>query len=176
MAKDKKIIALSGRNIFVNNKGQTIYYVKSSRIGYVIPESEFNRFRMLQNRIVIGAVAAIFLSVFANVSYLMSGILGIAVYVFLEFVLRSKLLPKCTQFANFVPEKAKSTIEVMAQEDNKRLILKIVLWFALSILLIVNLYTMKQEPDLIIKLTSVAFSIYAFIVACMQLKALLMKK
>lgn len=174
MAKKQSVIALSGRNIFKNSKNQTIYYSKRKNIGYVIPESDFNQFRTMQNRYVLGAIVAIFLNIFADISYLISGIVGLIVILILEYHFRSKLLAKYTQFANFVPEKTKSTMDILADEDRNRLILKTVLWFALSVLLILNLFSLENKDNLIIG-ASVLFSIYAFYVGILQVRAIIKK-
>lgn len=174
MAKKQSVIALSGRNIFKNSKNQTIYYSKSKKIGYVIPESDFNQFRTMQNRYVLGAIAAIFLNIFADISYWICGLVGIALILILEYNFRCKLLAKFTQFANFVPEKSKSTMDILADEDRNRLILKTVLWFALSVLLILNLFSLENKDALVVG-ASVLFSIYAFYVAIMQIRAIIHK-
>lgn len=174
MAKKQSVIALSGRNIFKNSKNQTIYYSKRKNIGYVIPESDFNQFRTMQNRYVLGAIVAIFLNIFADISYLISGIVGLIVILILEYHFRSKLLARYTQFANFVPEKTKSTMDILADEDRNRLILKTVLWFALSVLLILNLFSLENKDNLIIG-ASVLFSIYAFYVGILQVRAIIKK-
>ena len=57
----KNTPALSGHNIYKDKHGQTIYFNKRTRVGYVVPEKDFSKFQILQMRYILALVIAVLL-------------------------------------------------------------------------------------------------------------------
>lgn len=165
--------AISGRNIYKDKHGQTIYFNKRTRVGYVIPEKDFSKFQILQMRYILALVVAVLLYSMTKVNYWLIGIVLVAVAVGMELTLRFKVLPSYTQYQNFQPEKGESQLDLMIKEGRNKLLLRTCLLILLSILLIVNLFTMDGEPTIILIILSVLLSIASLVYAGVQIKGIL---
>lgn len=165
--------ALSGRNIYKDKHGQTIYFNKKTRVGYVIPEKDFSKFQILQMRYVLALVVAVLLYSMTQINYWLAGFVLVAVAVGMELTLRFKVLPSYTQYQNFQPEKGESHLDLMVKEGRNKLLLRTCLLILLSILLIVNLFTMDEEPTIILIILSVLLSIVSLVYAGVQIKGIL---
>lgn len=165
--------ALSGHNIYKDKHGQTIYYNKRTRVGYVIPEKDFSKFQILQMRYVFALVVAVLLYSMTQINYWLSGFVLVAVAVGMELTLRFKVLPSYTQYQNFQPEKGESQLDLMVKEGRNKLLLRTFLLILLSILLIVNIFTMDGEPTIIFIILSVILSIISLVYAGVQIKGIL---
>ena len=170
---NKNTPALSGRNIFKDKHGQTIYFNKKTRVGYVIPEKDFSKFQILQMRYVLALVVAVLLYSMTHINYWLTGFVLVAVAVGMELTLRFKVLPSYTQYQNFQPEKGESQFDLMIKEGRNKLLLRTCLLILLSILLIVNLFTMDDEPTILLIILSVVLSIAALVYAGMQIKGII---
>lgn len=165
--------ALSGHNIYKDKHGQTIYFNKRTRVGYVIPEKDFSKFQILQMRYVFALVVAVLLYSMTHINYWLTAFVLIAVAVGMELTLRFKVLPSYTQYQNFQPEKGESQLDLMVKEGRNKLLLRTCLLILLSILLIVNLFTMDGEPTIILIICSVIMSIGSLIYAGFQIRGIL---
>ena len=57
------------RDSYKDKHGQTIYYNKRTRVGYVVPEKDFSKFQILQMRYILALVIAVLLYSMTNISY-----------------------------------------------------------------------------------------------------------
>lgn len=169
----KNTPVLTGHNIYKDKHGQTIYYNKKTRVGYLIPEKDFSKFQILQMRYILALVIAVLLYSMTNISYWLTGIVLVAVALGMEYTLRVKVLPSYTQYQNYEVEKGESQLDLMVKEGRNKLILRACLLILLSILLIVNLFTMGDEPTLVLIILSVILSIASLIYAGMQIRGII---
>ncbi len=169
----KNTPALSGHNIYKDKHGQTIYFNKKTRVGYVVPEKDFSKFQILQMRYILALVIAVLLYSMTNISYWLTGIVLVAVAIGMEVTLRVKVLPGYTQYQNFEPEKGESQLDLMVKEGRNKLLLRTCLLLLLSILLIVNLFTMDEEPTIILIILSVILSIASLVYAGVQIRGII---
>lgn len=137
-----KEIVLNSRNVYYDKHKRAIYYNKRKGIGYVIPKESEGRFQTLSYRFIIGIIVIIFAEIFFFHNLLFSVPAGIAAYAFLEYQYQ-RFLSGLPQLKNFEPEKAKSTTEKQMELSTGSLLLRCGLYFALAILLILNLFTTK---------------------------------
>ena len=91
----------------------------------------------------------------------------------MEVTLRVKVLPSYTQYQNFEPEKGESQLDLMVKEGRNKLLLRTCLLLLLSILLIVNLFTMDEEPTIILIILSVILSIASLVYAGVQIRGII---
>ena len=85
---------VSGRNIYIDDKGQAVLYDKKTKIGDVIKESDAESYRLYQNRIAISIAVFMLLTSFLNdwklpliAGVILAGILAVASlfgFLFLE--------------------------------------------------------------------------------------------
>ena len=46
--------AIAGRNIYIDDKGQTIMYISRTQTGYILKEKDAKNFNLYHNRIALG--------------------------------------------------------------------------------------------------------------------------
>ena len=124
-------------------------------------------------RYILALVIAVLLYSMTNISYWLTGIVLVAVAIGMEVTLRVKVLPSYTQYQNFEPEKGESQLDLMVKEGRNKLLLRTCLLLLLSILLIVNLFTMDEEPTIILIILSVILSIASLVYAGVQIRGII---
>lgn len=145
--RKKKIEAsdvVTGRNIYTDNKGRTIYYRKRTQQGFVIRPGSERAFKGYSNRFVVALVAAIFFYALIYENVWIAAIIGAVVLAFMQYRW-NMLLNTYTMIQNFEPEKHESTLELIKQMDQSAILLRIVLYLALAILILINAYLMYIE-------------------------------
>lgn len=160
LAKKKtQEFVLNGRNIFYDKHKRAIYFKKRSGIGYVIPKDYEKKFQIFTYRYMVGLIGFIFSYMIFDLNIPISLIIGIACWAILEYRFHN-VLKNMTQLKNFVPEKTATSDERLKELDMGALFLRCILYFALSVLLIVNLYTGKgMLDDIAIVVASIIVSI-----------------
>ena len=140
--KDKNHI-VAGRNIFLDDKGRTVLYVKSSKTGYVIQEKDKKNYNLYSNRYVLSFSGGVLASTF-NIPILYCLAIILATVAFLEYRYRYHFLSSLVQLTNFTPKNNLSTLDSMvaANEKKKNLLLGI-LYFVFGVLIILNGLQMK---------------------------------
>lgn len=158
---NKKGSVVSGRNVYVDRKGQRILYVPSRRCGYIVREKDENGFVLYHNRLAI-VIAVFMIGLSFNLNWMTIGLISIVFYCLLEWRYRSHYLPSMTCITNFKPEQQHTRIESLVEEHNlPRTILLAVLYLALGILMVINGYQMKAQLWMLIGDYGVlAFCIY----------------
>ena len=131
---------LSGNNIYRDKHGFAIYYDKRHQIGYRIGKDREKEFKTYQQRFAIALVAFVFFYILFKLNIYLSIVLSVAVYALLEYRFR-KLLSKFTRVQNFKPSDKVNQFDMMEEEKTSKILLRIALYAALSILIVVNAYT-----------------------------------
>lgn len=151
---------LTGKNIYLDRKGQYIYFNKKSNIGYRIPIDQINKYRFLQTRYILALVVYIILSDFFGMPQFLGIFAGIALLAYTSYDYYKKFLPNLTQFHNFVPDPKQGEIALLTNEDTPRLYLKVFLYAIFGILLILNAFV--SEASLLIFTGSGIIAVFAW--------------
>lgn len=177
MIYNKDDNSLRGKNIYVDKKKRTIYYNKRSQKGYVITPGSEKSFQVWSSRFILAVICAVFLELFFfNGNWVLSIAIGVGAFAFLEYKYR-KLLNSFPMIQNFDTSTAKPTEEADISNAESQLVLKAVLYLALGILLIVNIYVSKDVGDNItMVVVSYAASAFAFYMSIKFLLLILKKK
>lgn len=140
---------IAGLNIYKNDKGQTVMYVKRTGTGYLLKPSDRSAYSLYHNRIAIAIAVFMILASFVN-SWKMPLIVGVILYILLEFRYR-KWLQNLSRIENFKPERRHTLAEAVAQSYTKpKAILLMVLYLAFGILLVVYMFMQKSSIVMII--------------------------
>ena len=142
--------AIAGRNIYIDDKGQTIMYISRTQTGYILKEKDAKDFNLYHNRIAIGIAVAMLLMSFTN-DWRISIIAGIVLFAVLQYRFVKAWLPTLPQIPNFKPKQKKSFIEGLVETNNKgRCTLLAILYAMLGILLVVNGIIIKSDIIIIV--------------------------
>lgn len=163
MSNKQKII--SGKNIYKDDKGRYVLYIKSQNIGYVIQEKNQSMYTLYANRYAISILAGIFAANF-NVPLLYCLLITIGLAAFLEYQYRNSFLPSLVHIANFKPTTNVTLLEAMVQENNKtRNLMLTILYPLFGVLMIVNGIQMQASPILIVgNIVVLLFALYMGII------------
>ena len=142
--------AIAGRNIYIDDKGQTIMYISRTKTGYILKEKDAKNFSLYHNRIALGiAVAMLLMSLTSD--WRISIIAGFVLFGVLQYRFVKSWLPTLPQIPNFKPKQKKSFMEGLVETNNKgRCALLAVLYALLGILLVVNGIIIKSDIVVII--------------------------
>lgn len=139
---------ISGIHIYEDEKGRKIYYKPRTMTGYVIKEENVKTYRMLSNRYILGILTVIF-SYFAfgdsGLHWSIFLLLGIIVFLILQYRFHRMFLPKLVQIHNYVPKQKPNMIETIAQQEEWRLFTKIILYPIFGALLLWDFYLRESE-------------------------------
>lgn len=135
------------KGLFVsqNDKGQYVYSDLFVKGGYVISKSNYLKYRTYAMRYVIGIIVAILLSTFIPLHY--SIIVGILTAIVGEILFRIKFLKKsCVYVSDFKKDTKNSIKSTLADPSSLfKSILRIILFIAFGVLLIINAYEQQYE-------------------------------
>lgn len=167
---------ITGRNIYKDEHDRTIFYSSMRKQGFVIKPGTENAFRAYSNRFLVAFIAIVFLDIFLIHNLLFSVPLGIAVLGYMEYRWR-KLLATYTMIQNFDISKNKKSFEVIVAMTTPDLILRFVLYLALSICLILNIYaTPEIESNIVLTVASYVLSAFALYMSGRYVYAITKKK
>lgn len=162
---------IGGLNVYHDEKGRPVYLNRFNHVGYVLTDKT-KPFRTYSSRFFIGGIAAIFAYMF-ELPLFMCIILGIVAYALMEFKFR-KFLQTLPQIPNFKPVNHLGTIQSEATLDMKKIVIKIGLFLALAVLLIVNAYQQKYEGIMLYLNWVIAAG--AAVMCIIEVRACLLKK
>ncbi|MDF9825489.1 positive regulator of sigma E activity [Breznakia sp. PF5-3] len=145
MAKQKEVV-LTGKNIYFDKHKRAIYYNKRKNIAYVIPKESEGTFQTYTYRYMFAVIVVIFCELLFKINIWISLAIGVASAVLLEYRYQ-KTLSSMTQLRNFKPENAKSSVEKQIELSRGAILLRCLLYFALAILMIANLYATEGLLD-----------------------------
>ena len=130
---------LTGADIYRDAHGNLIYYDKKRNIAYKIPAAKENAFMTYRSRFVLGAILFIFLYILFNVKVYTSLAFAILAVVFMQWKYQS-FLKQMPQSSGFMKKGKIRPIDDTVELTRGALILRVVLYLALAILLVVNTF------------------------------------
>ncbi|MGI6608665.1 MAG: hypothetical protein ACOX1F_06830 [Erysipelotrichaceae bacterium] len=137
---------LSGRNIYKDEKGRDVLYIKSHNIGYIIQEKNQQQYTLFSNRYIISGLAGILAANF-NVPVIYSLFIAAGTLAFLEYRYRTNFLPSLSHIKNFRPTNNVSALDAMIAEKNKmRNLILSALYILFGVLIVLNGIQMEASP------------------------------
>ena len=143
-------IRLSGRNIYTDKKGRTIYYDFVTRQGYLVDKKNENSAQFYKNRLVVILFAAI---LFAGtfLTWIQAVVAWAVMMAVAEVMFRRSFLKKLEKVTDVDFEKRVSALQyTMENKEKGRIILLAVLYLALAVLVVLNAYMEKYSLELLI--------------------------
>lgn len=163
---------IGGFNIYHDDKNRTIYYNRFSHQAYIIKPQDFNTFRTYSMRFFFALALVIVLFSFSD-TFLANPLFAIGVGVIVLLILQVKFhffLNRCTSINNFDTKRAYSHIPLLAMEEPRRILLKILLFGALAVLVVFNSYQQQYEGlSLIVTWLVAAYALFQVIVQIVAL-------
>ena len=153
-------------HLFVDEKNQVVYYDYSNRIGYYIPKEQMNKYYAFSNRFMISILVAILaVNLFLPLGW--SILVAILLDVVLGMFFYKSYLPSLRKNDKVKLEKLQPyKREIKKDENPTKQMIKIVLYFAFSILLVLNVFEKKMlETNQIAFYLSIGAAIFVFIYA-----------
>ncbi|MEY8380712.1 hypothetical protein [Ileibacterium valens] len=145
---------LSGLNLYIDKKNRIIYYNPLVKKAVMIPKSDYRKFNMYRTRYlaVISAflIMAILFEEWFHWPLWLAFVLSLIIYAGFEFSFY-KFVNRLPDAPKFNKESCVHTYDLSIQpKDRTRAKVKIVLYFILGILLVVNAYQMNYDPSMLI--------------------------
>lgn len=175
MAQNKSNnINITGRNIYSDHHGQTVYYDYLSKTGYIIDEKDQNKFYLYKNRYILVIIAMILgSSYFPNVVYTI--MTGVAICIVAELLFRFSFLRNMRVAKKFNRDSKKTMLEAtIASKEPKKALMRAILYCAFAILIVVNAISIKA--DIPIMIVSVLLSVLSAYCAVINVIALFKMK
>lgn len=166
--KDIEVTAnvIQGRNVY-HTKNQTIYLDFLDKNAYIITNSTAKRFSQWQLRLPLCLIFACVLILF-RINYFTCLLAGLIAYVISEYIFRTKFLPKLPISTNFVKPESKGFVNDVKEKYGKgKLQLLSIMFFALSLLMVVNLLISKYTGSALI--LNIVYIVIPLIVALVLL-------
>ena len=153
---------ISGRNIYVTDKHQTVLYDKRSQKGYLLMEKDQRKMVVYQNRWLIVLLVFMFGLMMGLKWTTMLGISTI-VAILLEYSYRMVFLRSLNPVKKFVPNQTKTLTEAIAETATKKTALTHgSLMILLGVLLVYNSFTSPQSSTALIVCSFIACAVCAF--------------
>ena len=127
---------IRGINMYVDERNRDIYYDIFTKNGYIIDEKRAKKFNMFKNRFILVFMGAV-LAVNFVLDIKLTIIFSLLVIAALEYSFRFKFLPHCTMIPKF---KKGNRAVFDNHEDKPKEILRIVLYIAFAVLIVMNAY------------------------------------
>ncbi len=149
MSKVRANPGLSGLNLYVDKKNRVIYYNPLTKKAVMVPKSDFRKFNMYRTRYlaVISAflVMAILFGDWFHLPVWIALVLSLLLWAGFEYSF-SLFINKLPPAPKFSRETCEHTYDLsIPQKDRTRARVKIVLYFILGILLVVNAYQLHYD-------------------------------
>lgn len=165
---------ISGRNIYLDRRGQTVYYDMFSKKGYIIDPKVESKFYIYRNRYMLIALVVMLAGEYFP-SWTQAIIAGLAICVVAEIMYRVKFLPSLRQTTKFDRSNKRTLLKAIIEaNDFKRTVLRTILYIAFAVLIVVNALMMNAEVPIIV--ISVALSIFAAYNAIVNVVAIIKMK
>lgn len=148
---------ISGRNIYLDRHGQTVFYDWLTKKGYLIDKDNESKFYIYKNRYVLILMIIILCSEYFP-GWVQAALAGIAICIVAELLFRFRFLRGLREAKKFDREKPLTMLKtVIDGKDKKRTILRVILYLAFAILIIVN--AIMIEADIAIMALSIILGI-----------------
>ena len=141
--KPKVNAMITGRNIYRTSKGGLLYHNKRTNLVYRIPANKERMFKTYQSRYVLCLIALILLSITFKVQLVFSIGLFVLFCVLFEWRYRA-FLKSCSSTKGFLKSDHAISMDQYIDLDNPNLILRIFLYGAFALLLVINALTSKN--------------------------------
>ena len=143
-------IRLSGRNIYTDKRGRTIYYDLVTRRGYLIDKANENSAVFYKNRFVVILFAAILFGA-TFLSWLQALIAWAIMMALAEFAFRRVFLKKLDPVTDVDFERRVSALQyIIENKERGRVIVLAFLYLLFAVLIILNAYVEKYSVGLLI--------------------------
>ncbi len=143
-------IRLSGRNIYTDKRGRTIYYDLVTRRGYLIDKANENSAVFYKNRFVVILFAAILFGA-TFLSWLQALIAWAIMMALAEFAFRRVFLKKLDPVTDVDFERRISALQyIIENKERGRVIVLAFLYLLFAVLIILNAYVEKYSVGLLI--------------------------
>ena len=137
---------IRGLNMYVDDRGQDIYYDVFTKNGYLINEKRAKRFNMYKNRFILVFMGAV-LAVNFVFSMEVTIVLALVLLAVLEYFFRFRFLRNCTTFPDF--KKGKRAV-FDDHEDKRKEVLRVVLYLLFAVLVVLNAYASGFDTLMIV--------------------------
>lgn len=165
---------ISGRNIYLDRRGQTVYYDTFSKKGYIIDPEVESKFYVYRNRYMLIALAVMLVGDYFP-SWSQAIIAGLGVCIIVELMYRFKFLRGLRQTTKFDRGNKRTLLKAIIEaNDFKKTVLRAVLYVAFAVLIVVNALMMNAETPIIV--ICVALSIFAAYNAIVNIMAIIKMK
>lgn len=169
--KNMKGEELAGFHIYKDDHNRYVYYNVFNHVGYVL--NDIPKYKTYSSRFLIGLVAGIIAFSF-DLSEILSILIGVAAYVFMEVKFRL-FLRNQTQIPNFKRKERPPRLVTAASEETKKIYMKIVAYLLFGILIIILPYT-EDHFNTISKFLCILVGVLAIGISLFQVRALFYKK
>lgn len=148
-------------HLFLDDKNHIVYFNYQDHVAYYLPENQMNKYYAFSNRFMISVLAAV-LAVNTIFTLKWAIALAIILELLLGFFFYKHFLPSLRRNEKLRPEKmVPYKRNIKAEEKPAKTIAKIVLYFLLSILLVLNAW---DQNMLVLKPIAFYLSIFVAIV------------
>ena len=149
-SKPVEKIRLSGRNIYTDKKGRTIYYDFVTKQGYLVEKNSENSAQFFKNRFVILLFAAILFGA-TFLTWVQAAIAWAVMMALAEILFRRSFLKKLEKVTDVDFERRVSALQyTMENKEKGRIVILTILYFALAVLVVLNAYMEKYSMGLMI--------------------------
>lgn len=163
--------SVSGMHIYKDERQRPVYYDIFSKTGYILANNEA-RYKQFSMRFMMGIIGFVLMMLF-NMPLWVDIVVGLGVYGFMEYKFR-KFLKTLVHVENFkCDEKMKSQQSIKTLDTNK-VVIKMVLLIALSVLIIINAQNEGYKGWLLY--LNYLISVLTFIFALYHAKELISRK
>lgn len=169
--------SVTGFHIYEDDKGRKVYYQPRKLTGYVIQSENVKTYRLLANRYVIAALAAIVCYIVfgdQGLSIWICGAVGILTFLVMQYRFHMVFLPNLVQLHHFVPKSKPKMTEAMAEQDAWRLLCKGVLYPIFGILLLIEFY--QKDSSISVLLLGIVILGFSLVYALINIKAYVFKR
>lgn len=171
MKMNLKQTELEGMNIYRDKKDQKVYLDPITKSGYVITPAKEKTFKTQSNVPLYTALVGVFCYALFDFSWWVSLLAMVIVFAILEYRFR-KFLGTCTRYANFKPNKLHQPTSYSSPDSI--IYLKIVLFGALAILLVVSVVCFDTNKEVFFG--SIAVAIACVFIALKYVSILISRK
>lgn len=170
--KNNKTKELEGINIYVDKKGQKLYWDPFTKKAYVITKNKEKTFQNLYNIPIYIILVGIFCYILFELSWWISLLAMVITGVFLTYRFY-KFLNNCTSYNNFKPDQ--KNLPSSYNSPDSIIYIKIALFTLLAIGLIVSVTVFKASSKEIF-FSSIALAIFSITIAFKYLTIIIGRK
>ena len=157
---------IKGLNVYTDEKNRVIYYHPLTKKAIYVPAFEQKTFSMYQKRYLLAACAFILLTTILadwfELPTFVPLLITIVGVVLVEFNFH-KYLNKLQPVKHFNKEKCTGYFDILEGEDKTKMILRIILYLALGIVLVINAYVSKYDQISIVACWIILIGLVAYV-------------